>query len=590
MAKKRLNVEDLNLSSGITPNITPVDTFAAPVAPDYQDIKRNSLSTFLNQLTPEVTNFTRKELQLKAKLDAQKAMEFDFQSNGLINYAEAREKGLLDVRSDPTVKLAYNEALGRSAAKEIRDEIQNNFNENFESYKKLSPKAFSNWYTGMVAQGMEARQDVLEGVGSKGELRRILDSHANQMRNTHNQANFKYVQEQLEVNFYGSLESTLEGVDLTDSKAISDALNVHNDDKFKNHSSYTGTNINQFTAAYLSNLIKFSRNPIEVKAIAEAVPNIKAGSGTLENTNYWKFQAREIETQAYEKLDSLNTKIYQKEARNRAIDSRNLTEKFVDAYNNGQDISELEIDGAEFSSLNDAEILEIRNTAVRRVSIERPMTMERRVLLNETLEDYSLVELDDFITDVATGKIKEIGGLEITMSDLEVLKSTASWRKSSNSSNIYSDLNFKEMNNMLKNDFNVSEGLDGAFAFAKPKLEQDFRDAQTILQTKFIAAMQDKALLQQYFTDGKFEEYRNLPLTDLKNIPNVLRHIRENMYNSVIDELGGFPPESRGYLKQKGSNVTGTVNSTSNNNSSGVIDLSLNPKSSATKVTVTPID
>lgn len=589
MAKKRLNVEDLNLNTNITPNITPVDTFAAPVAPDYNDIKRNSLSTFLSQLSSDYTNFSAKEQKAKAKLDAQKAMEFDFQNNGLIGYAEAREKGLLDVRSDPTVKLAYNEALGRAAAKEIRDDIQQTFTTNFESFRKLSPKAFSDWYNGMLANEIGKREELIGAVGARGELTRIMDSHANQMRNSHNQANFKYVQEQLEVNYYGSLETSLEGIDLTDAGEIADVLNKHNDEKFMSHSSYTGTNINEFTAKYLANRIKFSRNPLEVAALSEAVPLIKAGSGTLENTNHWKFQARELVTQAHEKLDALNTKIYQRESRNRAIQTRDLGDALVDAYEDGQDIDSFEVNEEDYPSLNSAEILEIKNTAMRRVSIERPMTMERRSQLNTVIEGLSLVELDGYITDVATGRIDTIGGIPVTMTDLQALQSSANWRYTTNSRNVYSDANYKEMNNMLKQDFNVTEGLDGAFAFAKPQLEAQFREAQTRLQTKFLSVLQDKAQLQQYITEGEFDEYRNLPLTDLKNVPSVLRHIRNNLYQEVIEDIGGFPPESRGFIKQYGSNVTGESNSDSNNNS-GVIDLSLNPKSSATKVTVTPID
>ena len=582
MAKRRLNAEDVKTDIGINPTISPVDTFAAPVAPDYNEIKRNSLATFLQQAVPEFVNFADKERKLRAVQDAKKSMEFDFKTNGMIGYAEAREKGLLDVRSDPTVKLAYNEALGRAMANEMRDEIQQAWRDNFNSLQQINPADFSNWYQGMLANSMQKHGDLMNAVGVRGELNRIMDGHFNQLKNTHNEKNFAWTQEQLGVNYMGSLNSALEQVDMTDSTAVADAINAHNDNMFANHSSYTGTNINEYTAKYISNRIKASRNPLELGALSEALKNIKAGSGTLKNTNHWKLVSSGLEVEAADALDTLNAKNYQKQSRERAKDTRTVTNQVVTFVQDGGDIEDFPFEDFEGASLNQSDLLDIKNTVMRATSIERPMTAQRRMELEQDVAEKNPYELDEFMADVRTGKSKY--GTDLTMSEISTLQEAVSFRQTTGKRSVYSDENFKDMSNILKTNYDVTELASGALSFSKPSLRASYQQADTALRERFLEALADPKKLEQYITDSKFDEFLGMSLMELRKNPAVLRHIRDNMINMTVEKLGGYPPTSTGFQSQ----YAGQERPVSDKPAAAA-SLTPQPNSSATSVVVTPL-
>jgi len=582
MAKRRLNAEDVKTDIGINPTISPVDTFAAPVAPDYNEIKRNSLTTFLQQAVPEYVNFADKERKLRAKQDAQKSMEFDFKTNGMIGYAEAREKGLLDVRSDPTVKIAYNEALGRAMANEMRDEIQQAWRDNFNSLQQVNPADFSNWYQGMLANSMQKHGDLMNAVGVRGELNRIMDGHFNQLKNTHNEKNFAWTQEQLGVNYMGSLNSALEQVDMTDSTAVSDAINAHNDNMFANHSSYTGTNINEYTAKYISNRIKASRNPLELGALTEALKNIKAGSGTLQNTNHWKLVSSGLEVEAADALDTLNAKNYQKQSRERAKDIRTITNQAVTFVQDGGNIEDFPFEDFEGGSLNQSDLLDIKNTVMRATSIERPMTAQRRMELEQDVAEKNPYELDEFMADVRTGKSKY--GNDLTLAEISTLQEAVSFRQTTGKRSVYSDENFKDMSTILKTNFNVTQLAEGALNFAKPELMENFKLADTELRQRFLEALSDPQKLEQYITDTKFDEFLGKSFMELRKNPAVLRHIRDNMLKMSVDASGGYPPASTGYQLQYAGQQRPVAETPENSAS-----ITPQPNSSATSVVVTPL-
>jgi hypothetical protein len=582
MAKRRLNAEDVKTDIGINPTISPVDTFAAPVAPDYNEIKRNSLANFLQQAVPEFVNFTDKERKLRAKQDAQKSMEFDFKTNGMIGYAEAREKGLLDVRSDPTVKLAYNEALGRAMANEMRDEIQQAWRDNFNALQQVNPADFSNWYQGMLGNSMQKHGDLMNAVGVRGELNRVMDGHFNQLKNTHNEKNFAWTQEQLGVNYMGSLNSALEQVDMTDSTAVADAINAHNDNMFANHSSYTGTNINEYTAKYISNRIKASRNPLELGALTEALKNIKAGSGTLQNTNHWKLVSSGLEVEAADALDTLNAKNYQKQSRERAKDTRTITNQVVTFVQDGGDIEDFPFEDFEDGSLNQSDLLDIKNTVMRATSIERPMTAQRRMELEQDVAELNPYELDEFMTDVRTGKSKY--GTDLTMSEISTLQEAVSFRQTTGKRSVYSDENFKDMSNILKTNYDVTELASGALNFSQPELRASYQQADTALRERFLEALADPKKLEQYITDSKFDEFLGMSLMELRKNPAVLRHIRDNMINMTVEKLGGYPPTSTGFQSQ----YAGQERPVSEKPAAAA-SITPQPNSSATSVVVTPL-
>ena len=582
MAKRRLNAEDVKTDIGINPTISPVDTFAAPVAPDYNEIKRNSLATFLQQAVPEYVNFADKERKLRAKQDAQKSMEFDFKTNGMVGYAEAREKGLLDVRSDPTVKLAYNEALGRAMANEMRDEIQQAWRDNFNALQQVNPADFSNWYQGMLGNSMQKHGDLMNAVGVRGELNRIMDGHFNQLKNTHNEKNFAWTQEQLGVNYMGSLNSALEQVDMTDSTSVADAINTHNDNMFANHSSYTGTNINEYTAKYISNRIKASRNPLELGALTEALKNIKAGSGTLQNTNHWKLVSSGLEVEAADALDTLNAKNYQKQSRERAKDTRTVTNQAVTFVQDGGDIEDFPFEDFEGGSLNPSDLLDIKNTVMRATSIERPMTAQRRMELEQDVAELNPYELDEFMTDVRTGKSKY--GTDLTMSEISTIQEAVSFRQTTGKRSVYSDENFKDMSNILKTNYDVTELATGTLNFSKPELRANFLQADTALRERFLEALADPKKLEQYITDSKFDEFLGMSLMELRKNPAVLRHIRDNMINMTVEKLGGYPPTSTGFQSQ----YAGQERPVSDK-PAAVAPIVPQPNSSATSVVVTPL-
>jgi hypothetical protein len=582
MAKRRLNAEDVKTDIGINPTISPVDTFAAPVAPDYNEIKRNSLANFLQQAVPEFVNFTDKERKLRAKQDAQKSMEFDFKTNGMIGYAEAREKGLLDVRSDPTVKLAYNEALGRAMANEMRDEIQQAWRDNFNALQQVNPADFSNWYQGMLGNSMQKHGDLMNAVGVRGELNRVMDGHFNQLKNTHNEKNFAWTQEQLGVNYMGSLNSALEQVDMTDSTAVADAINAHNDNMFANHSSYTGTNINEYTAKYISNRIKATRNPLELGALTEALKNIKAGSGTLQNTNHWKLVSSGLEVEAADALDTLNAKNYQKQSRERAKDTRTVTNQAVTFVQDGGNIEDFPFEDFEGGSLNQSDLLDIKNTVMRATSIERPMTAQRRMELEQDVAELNPYELDEFMTDVRTGKSKY--GTDLTMSEISTLQEAVSFRQTTGKRSVYSDENFKDMSNILKTNYDVTELASGALNFSQPELRASYQQADTALRERFLEALADPKKLEQYITDSKFDEFLGMSLMELRKNPAVLRHIRDNMINMTVEKLGGYPPTSTGFQSQ----YAGQERPVSEKPAAAA-SISPQPNSSATSVVVTPL-
>ena len=582
MAKRRLNAEDVKTDIGINPTISPVDTFAAPVAPDYNEIKRNSLATFLQQAVPEYVNFADKERKLRAKQDAQKSMEFDFKTNGMIGYAEAREKGLLDVRSDPTVKIAYNEALGRAMANEMRDEIQQAWRDNFNSLQQVNPADFSNWYQGMLGNSMQKHGDLMNAVGVRGELNRIMDGHFNQLKNTHNEKNFAWTQEQLGVNYMGSLNSALEQVDMKDATAVADTINAHNDNMFANHSSYTGTNINEYTAKYISNRIKASRNPLELGALTEALKNIKAGSGTLQNTNHWKLVSSGLEVEAADALDTLNAKNYQKQSRERAKDTRTITNQVVTFVQDGGDIEDFPFEDFEDGSLNQSDLLDIKNTVMRATSIERPMTAQRRMELEQDVAELNPYELDEFMTDVRTGKSKY--GTDLTMSEISTIQEAVSFRQTTGKRSVYSDENFKDMSNILKTNYDVTELASGALNFSKPELRANYQLADTALRERFLEALADPKKLEQYITDSKFDEFLGMSLMELRKNPAVLRHIRDNMINMTVEKLGGYPPTSTGFQSQ----YAGQQRPVSEKPAAAA-SITPQPNSSATSVVVTPL-
>lgn len=582
MAKRRLNAEDVKTDIGINPTISTVDTFAAPVAPDYNEIKRNSLSNFLQQAVPEYVNFTEKERKLRATLDAQKSMEFDFKTNGMIGYAEAREKGLLDVRSDPTVKLAYNEALGRAMANQMRDKIQQAWRDNFNSLQQVSPSDFSNWYQGMLASSMSEHEDLINAVGVKGELNRIMDGHFQQLKNVHNEKNFAWTQQQLEVNYMGSLDSALEQVDLTDSTAVADAFNTHNNNKFANHSSYTGSNINEYTAKYIAARIKQTRNPLELGALRDALSQIKAGSGTLQNTQHWKLVSRGLEVEAADALDTLNAKEYQKQARNRAQDARTVTNQITTFVQDGGDIEDFPLEDFEGGSLNQADLLDIKNTVMRATSVERPMTAARRMELEQDVAELNPYELDEFMTDVRTGTSKY--GTDITMSEIATLQEAVNFRQTTGRRSVFSDENFKDMNNILKTNYDVTELASGALNFSQPELRASFLQADTALRERFLEAISDPRKLERYITDPKFDDFLGQSFMDLRKNPAVLRHIRDNMIKMTVESLGGYPPTSTGYQTQYASNERPT-----SDKPAAVAPIVAHPNSPATSVVVTPL-
>lgn len=582
MAKRRLNAEDVKTDIGINPTISPVDTFAAPVAPDYNEIKRNSLANFLQQAVPEFVNFADKERKLRATEDAKKALEFDFRTKGMIGYAEAREKGLLDVRSDPTVKLAYNQALGRAMATQMRDEIQQGWRDNFNALQQISPSDFSNWYQGMMAGAIEKHGDLINAVGVRGELNKIMDNHFNQLKNTHNEKNFAWTQQQLEVNYMGSLNSSLEQVDLTDATAVADAFNAHNDDMFANHSAYTGTNINEYTAKYIAARIKQTRNPLELGALRDAVSQIRAGSGTLQNTQHWKLVASGLEVEAADALDTLNAKEYQKQSRARAQDARTVTNQITTFVQDGGDIEDFPLEDFEGGSLNQADLLDIKNTVMRATSVERPMTAARRMELEQDVANMNPYELDEFMTKVRTGTSKY--GTDITMAEISTLQEAVNFRQTTGKRSVYSDENFKDMSNILKTNYDVTELATGALSFTKPALRANFLQADTALRERFLEAISDPRKLEQYITDSKFDEFLGQSFMDLRKNPAVLRHIRDNMINMTVESLGGYPPTSTGFQSQYVSSERPT-----SDKPAATAPIVPQPNSPATSVVVTPL-
>jgi hypothetical protein len=549
MAKKRTNADDVKKDIGIGTQISVNPTIAAPVAPDYQSIKRDSLANFISQAVPEVTNFVKKELQLKAKLDAEKALEFDFQKNGLNSYAEAREKGLLDVRSDPTVKLAYNEALGRAMANEVRDEIQNDFMSNFTQLEQLSPKDFSNWYQGMMANKInEKNPDLLTAVGAKGALNKVMDSHYNSLRNTHNQANFAWAKKQLGVNFESSLTQATEEIDWTDSSAIANVINDHNNDKMLNHSSYTGRNINEYTAGWLGNRLKYSQNPFEVQAIKDAMENIKAGSGSLSDTSHWKPLQNQMIEQASVRFAELNSRAYRERTLAINEEQRNITTEFQNHINSGQPASSFDWEIYKgTTTMSSYELETQRQALLRSAAFEEPLTAERRFEINNEIANIPLVELDDFIESVHSGNNKLFPNP--TLAELSHIQAVTNRLITGGRVDVFTDPTFKEIERELGRLFGGVPISGGGFQFAKGSNLKDFNKAKDQLRNIWLSLYDSPDVLLGYLPEGiDTNTFNGKSINELRNVPAVASAVREKMLSQVEATFpnGKFPATTIG--------------------------------------------
>jgi hypothetical protein len=576
---ERKQIAQLNYGNSFQPQITPVDTFAAPIAPDYNEIRRNSLSNFLQQIVPEFTNYAERENRAKAKIDAQKAAEFDFKTNGLISYAEAREKGLLDVRSDPTVAMAYNEALGAEKGRDIAQAMNEVMFEKRYEIQAMKPSQFSVWYRDEVALKLkDLGEDFLGQTGVTSGINSVLKAHEWNTYQEHERQSREFVQQKRNYTFDNHYNTALEGFNWDSGDELATRINAMNDDLLANDSSVaSGRELNEQTARYLKKKIDTATTAEEVASIRDGMEKIKAGSGSLANTSHWKDIQLEMVEAASTRIQSLNARAASAQA---AAERKDTDALRTAAYEYLQDNPNADFDQYyeenkdKYPSLQIDDVRSVWNQAKNLQ--DGPISLSRYQDMANWVASLDPTIAAETVQDVIRG---QSGAFTVrNISEVSALDTLLRNRLQFGGTNFYNNPIYQGAADYLRLQMAPQDGIP---AHLKPIIKQQEMNFQSRLNSEWLRLVSDNTAVERYWPDWMDDnlknEMRGKPISAYNRQPELQRSIMNNLVNSLFTQ--GFPENTVGRFGQDVGLSTGNTNT----EKPGSITTS-----NGTSVTITP--
>jgi hypothetical protein len=543
---ERKQIAQLNYGTGFTPNIAPVDTFAAPLAPDYNEIRRNSLSSFLQQIVPEFTNYAERENRVKAKIDAQKAAEFDFKTNGLISYAEAREKGLLDVRSDPTVAIAYNEALGAEKGREIAQNLNQAIFDNRYEIQSMKPANFSVWYKQKIAEEIQALgSDFMEQTGVNAGIQSVLKAHEWNTYQEHDRQSRAYTQELRNFTFDNHYNTALEGFNWDNADELASRVNAKNDDLLLNDSSVaSGRELNEQTARFFKARLSVAQDADTVATIREGMSKIKAGSGS----QHWRSMQLELVEEASTRIQSLNSRAAAAQSAAEKKDSEALRTAAYEylQVNPSADFDEYyEENKDKYPSLQVDDMRAIWNQA--RNLQDGPVSLQRYQQMANWVASLDPTIAPEVIQDVIRGQsnafqinnMSEVGHLE------NLLRNRVTFR----GTDFYNNPIFASASEYLKMQMAPQQGIP---PHLHPIIKQQEANFLSRLRQEWLRLVSDNTAIEKYWPDWLDEDIkadlRGKPISLYNRHPEVSRAVVNNLVESLFKD--GYPENTVGRFGQ----------------------------------------